>query len=240
LTETNLTEFFKDIIFPPICSVCGKLDPEFLCSECRSGIISIDNDICEYCGRPFIEQNNTGSGICTFCKNGDYFFYKSRSFSYYKEPLIKIIQKYKYKKYYFLGKILANFLKQAYEKYFNNEIINYIDTVPAYTNPALRNNPDKNHMQLIAEQLSELVFIPFINNMIKIKDTLRQQKLDHYQRKTNLGGAFKVKNCLKIQGKNFLLIDDVWTTGATLNEISCMLKRSGADKIYLLTIARGI
>jgi predicted amidophosphoribosyltransferase len=74
--------------------------------------------------------------------------------------------------------------------------------------------------------------------MLKVRKTDRQQVLDRSQRKVNLKGAFKTGNCLKVQGKDFLIIDDVWTTGSTLNELSLTLKRSGAHKIYLLTIAR--
>ncbi len=240
MAETNLIEFFKDIIFPPICSVCGKLEPAFLCDECRSKIIVIDKNTCYHCGRPFIDKKNFDIKICALCKNDNYFFYKSRSFSFYKEPVVKIIQKYKYKKYYFLGRILADFLKQAYYKYFKSERIDYIDTVPEYTDLRIEGLYSKNHMQAVAEELSKLINIPFINNMVKIKRTLRQQKLDYYQRNTNIKGAFKVKNCLLVSGKNLLLIDDVWTTGSTLNELSHVLKKAYAGKIYLLTIARGI
>ena len=95
-------------------------------------------------------------------------------------------------------------------------------------------------MQVIAARLSNVLNIPFINNIIKIKKTSRQQKLNLFQRKSNLKEAFKVRDNLLVYGKNILLIDDVWTTGATLNEISSVLKKSGANKIYLLTIARGM
>jgi len=94
-------------------------------------------------------------------------------------------------------------------------------------------------MQILAEDLSKITRIPFLNNIIKIRDTLKQQKLDYYRRKINLTDAFKVRNCLFSYDKNILLIDDVWTTGSTLNEISSILKKSKANKIYLLTLARG-
>ena len=239
LNNLNITEFLKDSIIPPICSVCGKICAEFLCQECNSKIKFLNETICQYCGRPFIDKNNLGIKICTLCKNENYSFYRLRSFSLYKEPIVNLIQKFKYKKYYFLSKLLAEFLKKAYEKHFNGEKIDYIDTVPNYAVDGQCSKYYKSHMQILAEDLSKIIRIPFLNNIIKISDTSKQQKLDYYLRKINLNGAFKVRNCLLSYDKNLLLIDDVWTTGSTLNEISSILKKSKANKIYLLTLARG-
>ncbi len=238
-SNLNITEFLKDTIIPPICSVCGKICTEFLCQDCNSRIKFLDETVCQYCGRLFIDKNNPGIKICTLCKNENYSFYRLRSFSLYKEPIVNLIKKFKYKKYYFLSKLLAGFLKKAYEKHFRNEKIDYIDTVPNYTAEGQCSRYSKSHMQILAEDLSKIIRIPFLNNIIKIMDTSRQQKLDYYQRKINLNNAFKVRNCLLTYNKNLLLIDDVWTTGSTLNEISSILKKSKANKIYLLTLARG-
>ena len=239
LNNLNITEFLKDAIIPPICSVCGKICAEFLCQDCNSRIKFIDETVCRYCGRLLVDKNNLGIKICTLCKNENYSFYRLRSFSLYKEPIVNLIQKFKYKKYYFLSKLLAGFLKKAYERHFSSEKIDYIDTVPNYIADGQYGKYYKNHMQILAEDLSKIIRIPFLNNIIKIRDTSKQQKLDYYLRKINLDNAFKVRNCLLSYGKNLLLIDDVWTTGSTLNEISSILKKSKANKIYLLTLARG-
>ncbi|MCL5069897.1 MAG: hypothetical protein M1308_03250 [Actinobacteria bacterium] len=138
-----------------------------------------------------------------------------------------------------MGKLLAEFLKKAYEKHFSGEKIDFIDTVPNYAVGGQYSQYYKSHMQILAEELSKIIRIPFLNNIIKIRNTSKQQKLDYYLRKNNLNNAFKVRNCLLLCDKNILLIDDVWTTGSTLNEISSILKKSKANKIYLLTLARG-
>ena len=95
-------------------------------------------------------------------------------------------------------------------------------------------------MELLCRSLSKLIKIPFADNILRVKKVIKQQGLDFMQRKTNIKEAFKVKNCLLCSGKNLLLVDDVWTTGSTLGEIAGVLKRAGADRIYLLTLARGI
>jgi len=239
LNNLNITEFFKDTIIPPICSVCGKICTEILCHDCNSRIKFLDETVCQHCGRPLVDKNNLGIRICLLCKNENYNFYKLRSFSLYKEPIVNLIQKFKYKKYYFLSKLLAGFLKKGYERFFSSEKIEYLDTVPNYTATGQYDKYHKSHMQILAEDLSKIIGIPFLNNIIKIRDTSKQQKLDYHQRKINLKDAFKLRNCLISYGKNLLLIDDVWTTGSTLNEISSILKKSKANKIFLLTLARG-
>ncbi len=139
-----------------------------------------------------------------------------------------MIKKYKYKKIYDLKTIIADFLGNTYIKYYKYERIDYIDTVPG------------EHMKILCQALSKLIGIPFIDNILKIRKTLKQRGLDFFQRKSNIEGAFKVRDCLGISGKGVLLVDDVWTTGSTLSEISRILKNSGALKVYLLTLARRV
>lgn len=123
---------------------------------------------------------------------------------------------------------MAAFLKRTYIRNYGLEKIDYMDTVPG------------EHMESLCKSLSKLIRIPFAGNILKIREILKQQGLNSVQRRSNIREAFKVKNCLQVQGKNLMLVDDVWTTGSTLNEIASVLKKAGAAKIYLLTFARGI
>jgi competence protein ComFC len=167
-----------------------------------------------------------------------------RSFGLYRDILKKLIVKFKYGKIYTLAPVLNSFLKKTYLENYSNEKIDCIDTVPDFT--AFKNGSadpagqTDNHMQVLAKIFSKETGIPFAGNIIKIKKTAKQQNLGMYERKVNLEGAFKAADNLMAVKKNILLIDDVWTTGNTLNEISKALKKCGAQKIYLLTIARAI
>jgi len=214
--NTNLIEFFKDLIIPPVCSVCGNISPELICLACKSKIEKIDGDVCKYCGRPISDykksQTMTGAdksscNTCSLCRKEKFSFYMHRSFAFYKGAVRKIMHKYKYRKMYDLSKLLVGFLRQAYDKYYRKAEIDYVETVPG------------EHMQILCSEFSRVIKIPFAGNILK--------------------EAFKVRNSLLVSGKNVLLIDDIWTTGSTLNEISKVLKNSNADKIYLLTIAGG-
>lgn len=182
--------------------------------------------------------------LCINCRNSEYSFYRLRSFGFYSGILKKLIIKYKYNKIYSLAPVLCSFLKKIYDNCFRNEKIDFVETVPDFT---LNANdfkksfyPEKNHMQILAELFSREVRLPYLNNMIKIRKTLKQHNLGMHERKINLKDTFKARNILKVTQRNILILDDVWTTGNTLNEISRVLKKCGADKIYLLTLARAI
>lgn len=94
-------------------------------------------------------------------------------------------------------------------------------------------------MDLIAGSLSGIIRIPFAANIMKVKKTRRQGELGLAERKLNILDCYKLRDCLAVRNRNILLVDDVWTTGSTLNEISRVAGRAGAAGIYLITLARG-
>lgn len=220
-------DILKDTFIPPLCVVCGKITTELLCQQCISRIKVPGNAVCSFCGRPLCENEKKERG-CSFCKNEDFNFYRHRSFTLYSGEIKDVIRKYKYNKIYGLKEAISLLLKRAYSLNYKYEKIDYMETVPA------------RHMNELCHSLSGLIKIPFAGNILKIKRVAKQQGLDFMQRRNNIKGAFKVKNPLLYYRKNILLVDDVWTTGSTLAEISRILKKAGADKIYLLTLARGM
>lgn len=242
------TNFFKTILIPGICSSCGEIGQGFLCEKCREKITKIRGSVCDYCGAPLnlsnIKTNKNKLQRCINCKNSEFSFYNLRSFGVYNGILKKLILKYKYNKVYSIACVLCSFLKEAFDNFYVNEKIDIVETVPDFymDSDYLRKSPDVNinHMQILARIFSKEVKLPYFGNIMKIKKTFKQQNLGMHERKTNLKSSFKVKNILSVINKNILILDDVWTTGSTLNEISIMLKKCGADKIYLLTLARVI
>jgi ComF family protein len=250
----NISGFLKDIILPPVCVLCGRLSQSPLCGSCNCRISFLGSNVCSRCGKPLddlppvtgkkfcaFDKKLTSVNICNLCKIEEYHFYAARSFSLYKGTIAELISLFKYRKYYYLDATLAGFLKHAYEVYYKNEKIDYIDTVPDYnmTAKSAASCHELNHMQVLAHSFAQKTKLQFADNILKIRKTQRQQLLGRDQRITNLEGVFKVRDCLKAAGKNILLVDDVFTTGSTLNEISVTLKNAGAKRIYLLTLARG-
>ncbi len=215
-----MIEAIRDIILPPVCPICGKVNSGFLCSSCRAQIRELGN-VCGYCGTPLDGKK------CIFCRDKRFYFYKLRSYTAYRGPIKKIIYKYKRQKIYSLREVLAGFLEELFYKNFSGENIDLIEGIPGP------------HISHICRELATRLNIPYANNLKKIKVTRQQKELGFVTRAFNLDGSFKLRDCLKVAGLNIVLIDDIFTTGNTVNEASKVLKGAGANKVYVLTIARG-
>jgi competence protein ComFC len=94
-----------------------------------------------------------------------------------------------------------------------------------------------NHAKLLAEKLSVIINVPVANVIVKLKETERQARLGKKDRLKNLIGVFKITNKKLIKDKTILIVDDVTTTGATAEVISAKLKKAGAKRVMLLTVA---
>jgi len=151
----------------------------------------------------------------------------------------KLIKKYKYAPFYknlfsIFSKILCDFI-ELNELNFNE--IDLIINVPSTIKKKKWRGFD--HIEKFCLKFAERISIPICkNNLIKIKNTKPQVALSKEERMENVKNAFFVKNSEEIKEKNIILIDDVMTTGATLNECAKTLKLAGCKKIYGLVIAR--
>ena len=176
-------------------------------------------------------------GICPSCKSR---INKAKnegsilSYGFYGGILKSLILKFKYESNYNVGYLLANFLIEIIkESEIDIDIICYI--------PMIRKDERKrgfNQCKLIANEIGYNLNIPVSNCIKKVKHTKEQKKLTKEERIKNLIGAFEVTSNEDIKNKRVLLIDDVMTTGATIDECTKVLKKSGVKEIIVLTIAK--
>lgn len=132
------------------------------------------------------------------------------------------------------SKMLANKIK----KMTNKSDFDIILSVPLYKDK--QKNRGYNQSLLISKYLSKELSIPEMSVLLlKVKNTKSQSTLPRKERKNNIIDAFQVKNPEKIKGKRILIIDDIYTTGFTLNECSRVLKESGAESVVAAVIASG-
>lgn len=156
------------------------------------------------------------------------------TYGFYGNVLKELILQFKYHKNFIAGDILSEFLVQLIEE--NNvkgDVICYV--------PMTRKSKRKrgfNQCELIANYIGDKFNIPVSNSILKIISTSEQKTLSKDERFKNIKGAFSIKNSNEILNKDIILIDDVITTGATINECIKILKKFGADKITVLTIAK--
>lgn len=156
------------------------------------------------------------------------------SYGFYGGVLKELILRFKYKRDFIAGEILSEFFIEIInEKNINADYICYI--------PMSKKSKRKrgfNQCEVMAKNISIYTSIPINNSIIKNRNTKEQKKLSKDERISNIKGAFSIKENNNLYGKDIILIDDVTTTGATLNECKEILKKYGVNKIICLTIAK--
>ena len=176
-------------------------------------------------------------GICSKCKSEIKRVHQQEeimAYGYYGGVLKKLILNLKYHKSFIAGKVLADLLCQIIiEKKLSIDCICYV--------PISKNSLKKrgfNQCSVLAKNISSILDIPVIDCLVKVKETKEQKLLGKEERMKNILDAFEIKNKEKLFKKNILLIDDVYTTGATINECKKSIEKCNINKIYLLTIAK--
>ena len=230
---------FLDCLYPNgiKCLNCNAelKEKDFLCDKCKEKLVLIKH-ACKKCGNPV----NSQTEICDECKGKERFFDLAISPYEYCKTAQSLILKFKYNK----EKYIADFFAKSLAKRFLNEKITDVDIV---TSVPLNESRQKERGFNQAEVLSR-EFVNELNNsgvylqerydlVKRVKNTPTQTSLTKQERQENLKGAFSLScNKNEISGKNILVIDDIFTTGATLEEISKLFKKYKAKKVYCLTV----
>jgi competence protein ComFC len=226
-----------NLIYPLKCVVCNlpisleELKSEFLCSFCLKKIKFIIPPVCEKCGRP------SNSPICSECnKKHNFSFEKAFSVALYEGIWKELIHLFKYNKNDRLDKFLAEFLV---ELILNNPYLKESDSIiPVPLHRWDRWKRGYNQTHLLAYWVSSMTGIPiWANNLIKHKKIPSQTTLSGKDRLKNIKGAFIVKKPKILKNKKVLLIDDVFTTGSTVNECSKVLLEAKASQVNVITLA---
>lgn len=235
--------FFSDafkgllnFIFPPQCPICKTRvqNVHTLCNECFGHIRFISKPYCDKCGRPF-EFQITEEYLCGTCLTKKQIFHKARAVFKYDDFSKRLILPFKHSDHIELTALLTNLLFQAGSDLFAE--IDILIPVPLHRYRLMKRK--YNQAALLAKSLSHRIKKPFATGvLLRVKHTQSQGHMKRTQRQRNVSKAFQVKNNQKIIGKHVLLIDDVMTSGATLNECAKTLKKAGAQKISYLTLAR--
>ena len=227
-------EFFLDLLFPPRCLHCqahlGKSEKDsWLCLTCENHIIIYTTIFCSVCGARLPENKK----ICH--KSSSYLLAAATK---YDGSIRSLIRQFKYHGWPSLSKKIRKYL----EKYIKNSGLtakNYL-VVPVPLHPDKLKERSFNQAELLSVEIADLLGLKMNKDiLIRTKKTSAQAELKDYEkRKDNLAGAFAVKNPEQIAGKNLILVDDVFTSGATMNEAVRALRLAGAKKIIAFVIAK--
>lgn len=174
---------------------------------------------------------------CRDCCKYSKAFEQGRSLWLHKDPVSQAIYKFKYKNKRNYGKIFAREMAEHYGTQIHKWKVGEIIPVPLH--PSRRRVRGYNQAAILARELGRLVNIPVNETILhRIKNTKPQKSLDNSKRALNLKSAFAVSSGQKAKSC-VLLVDDIYTTGSTLDGTAKMLKLSGAEKVFFLTISIG-
>lgn len=229
-----------DFVFPRICSVCGSpFDSEEepgICPHCLSQIKYIESPFCSLCGKPFHSEIIT-EHLCGDCLTRKRYFSKARSVGYYDGVLRKATHLLKYKLKNHLALSLGHMMVQHVQYCFND--LAYHSIMPVPLHPARLRERGFNQALFLARSVSRTYTIPLDGYTLTRKRwTKPQVGLSERDRKDNVRSAFMIVKRDKVADRNILLVDDVYTSGNTVEECSKTLIQAGANRVDVLTLAR--
>ncbi len=230
---------FLDIIFPVRCIGCGRFG-DYVCRSCLGTIPIKKNFECVGCKR------NTPFGqtcfLCAKTNSVDQLLIMAD----YKNNLVeKTLKFYKYKFISDLERPLSVLMKKYLKWLTLDKKFNIFESnpllIPVPLHPRRLNWRGFNQSELLAKNIADTFQMEMAVDIIeRMGNAVPQAEIkEREERLKNLSGIFRIKNKEKIIGRNILLIDDVCTTGATLNECAKVLKQGGASKVVALVVARG-
>lgn len=234
---TALLDFF----FPPLCHVCRRFIPDagalHICAPCREGMPSVEHPLCTICGTPFLGAGNDHP--CGDCLTDRPAFDIARAPLLYEGHSRKLIHAFKYSNKTHLRRPLALLAAESLTEFVASRAPDVIVPVPLHVR-RLRSR-GFNQAVLLGELLARMWRIPLARRaMQRIRWTEPQISLSADERRNNVKGAFAVADRAAVAGKHVLLLDDVLTTGSTVQECSRVLKRAGAAAVTVITIARAV
>ncbi len=241
-------DWLVDWLYPPRCRACGNPihgpDAQAFCSLCWSQITLVSHPMCSLCGRPFPDSSGADH-LCGGCLVHPPQFVRARSWACYprdessEHPLRHVVQRFKYGRKVSLGKPLGRLMARGCEEFLTACAIDLIIPVPLH--PKRLRWRGFNQAVLLARQVSRakgVTIDPFV--LSRSRETPPQTQLAEDERRKNVRGAFMLDSKKSVRGKTFLVVDDVYTSGATVNECSRTLMAGGAKEVYVLTLARTV
>jgi ComF family protein len=236
---SSVLEVILDILYPQdiLCILCQKrhndIDDKGLCPVCAETLPYITRPVCQKCGRTVTEDTNIGME----CINAQYHFEQAVPVFEYTSEMQRLIHRFKYQGVSYLSRTLGSWMAEAYKQRCRWDV-DMIIPVPLH--PRRERERGFNQAVLLSREIGKSINVGVNKStLIRKKHTSTQVGLNKLQRRQNLWDAFEVTEPGKVKDKIILLVDDVFTTGSTVDECSRVLLQAGAKRIYVMTLAAG-
>ena len=233
------SENFIGLIFPSRCIICERPTDSSrhspLCVEHDREIIPVKPPVCSKCGRKMFGVS-VERLLCADCRSTRVYYDAGYSGYIYAQALRELLHLFKYGRKRYLGSVLGKLMLDYVREHADGFVYDAIVPVPLHWRRYFSRG--FNQATSLARPLSKQFRIPILKrNLRRVRYTRPQVSLPRKERKSNIVNAFKIRHPAKVAGKKLLLIDDVITTGATLNECARVLKDAGASEVTILTLA---
>ncbi len=234
----ELIDKILGLFYPKRCLLCDEVLPfnaaTYVCKPCRDNVMELTMCICRKCGKPHIDPHDD---ICFDCKKKQHYFRQGRALWTYEGIVKKAIHRYKYHHRQALGKGFAQELSRFYRQNIPWDI-DLIISVPLH--PLKLKQRSFNQAAYLATLFGRELGIEVNNNLlIRTKNTQPQKDLTDLERILNVENAFEFNQKYACVNQNVLILDDIYTTGNTIDNCAKELLAHGARNVYFLTLAIG-
>ena len=212
-------------------------EKKVVCWDCRAGFQFIGKPYCQKCGDP-VDGSVEDAFTCAWCCAHDVSFNLARSATRYRGGLRAALHAFKYERDMSLVADLGELLLACVRVHYTDVLFDAVTYVPLH--PSKERARSFNQARSLSTRLGRrLGGLPVRRTLARVRNTGSQTHLTARQRRQNVRGAFCVRDSEWVRGRTFLLVDDVMTTGATVEECSRVLMTAGAAGVYVATVARG-
>lgn len=240
LAKTFEPASLLDLVWPRSCEICGAAPGQaghYLCWDCLRALPLIESPFCNLCGDP-VDGAITRDYLCSLCVDRKPAFDQARSALRFKAGIKDVLHRFKYSNATHMTSDLAALLHACVNTHYLRESFDAVSFVPLH--PAKERSRTYNQARLLAGHLAGLLDLPLAGGCLsRVRETGTQTRLNMKARARNVAGAFEADCPEWVDGRNFLLVDDVMTTGATVSAVSRELKEAGAARVCVVTVARG-
>ena len=230
-----MMNLIKELLFPRRCPVCDEPVKigQLICPECQNAFKLLNGQICMKCGKKIDDEKNE---YCHDCAKKKHYFERGRALFEYSY-INRSIYRFKYSG------------RQEYADYYAYMIAKHLGPVilswkpemiiPVPLHKSKLRIRGYNQSALIAKELSKLLNIPYCEKtVIRKRKTVPMKELNGGERQINLKNAFNIGN-YDVKLKKIVIVDDIYTTGCTIDEIAKILKENGAAEVYFVTLSIG-
>jgi ComF family protein len=231
-----------NVVFPLRCIICGDDINQYetipVCREHRGKIILIKQPFCDLCGRQMFSAKSM-EVICPSCRGRKWHFDRAFSATIYTDEMKQLVHFYKYRMRHYMAEPFAELMTEFMQRHIDYQEIDFVVPVPLHWRRYMFRGFNQAY-EMIRYLIKRFPLRVSRGNLRRTRHTLPQVNLTPDERRENIKGAFKVIRPEEFRGKSILLVDDVFTTGSTMDECAGTLKEAGAEEVIGFTLTQPV